>query len=873
MILRRKLHERLVPSPVGTPRSWKSRSRRCLVLSTACVLVCSVLVGLATFSDSPRQSMWNAGASFLFAAHLTPLAHNLSNGHGHASHTLHVDGLHPQPSPADFPPTPAPAPPSFPPPPAASHLQPASVWPGAAAVSAALNGLPVVSTYHRCDLMDWHHIEADPAHRWPRKPDWNYHDTGSCVQYDRSLTAGQHIEREVQLYRDQAVDLSFFSIHHVRHVEPDGADVGGHLFIREENCFRRPSIIHTDAHVGHVIHARYGPTSMELRLNGTELHTIPVAFIDPARYTALHLAIMREGSARRAIISEGDGLTGQEQADREWLPKDVDWPGKADENGHRLMQPGIRRNWTERVHGVDVCLYEADYSVSLHGVYEVRVLLLHVDFEDIGYMGHRKKLHRSQNAVLYRAEPRRIAPSARVHWPHPPDSSPAHPSLYAKAAPALSRVDYSEDDSLKYDDQLVANTARLFNMPLVIERPGWMAPVIGHSFLVANPGYDGRWVNVTDAALYNPHEVVAKLVTNVFWDGGFRRQLLLEWTASRPPFFFCAIQDPAQHTFIPFTFDQPQLPPPPITPSTPPLSPSPLTAMTRSQTWDEVAACLTGRRLAFLGDSQTRMLMNRIASTFMNTGYFFVKQRFAKIGEPGAVDSNWECIHVPTDPPVEPNDFEVRLRSNRSFELCYYPVSHLTAEELASAVNHTKDFDVIGLNSGQHAASGGFSISYYGRNLYEAFAQLEPALAPFVPQKYREGVSEPFDYNRTAIRQATQLPEGTLRATWPVSPAHAWIRDKVLWWSNQMYAHDMGAWPYAFMPYEHRTGRVLQVFNELARGLMSHLNIDQLDFTEAVALTFKDCATDGAHADWPFFEIFVSRFMEAITLRLKCRDG
>ena len=265
--------------------------------------------------------------------------------------------------------------------------------------------------------------------------------------------------------------------------------------------------------------------------------------------------------------------------------------------------------------------------------------------------------------------------------------------------------------------------------------------------------------------------------------------------------------------------------------------------------------------------------MNRIASVFMNTDWFFLKQRFAKAGDATAAESNWECVAIPTDAPMYWNDFRERRRSNRTFELCYFPVSYLAAEDLIMAVNHSKQFDVIGLNSGQHPASGGFSLAFYGRTLYQAFVALETEIAPYVPERYTAGVTGPVDYNRTAIRQASQLREGMLRPDWPESPAHAWIRDKILWWSNQMYAQDMGAWTYANMPFEHRFGRVMQVYNEAARGIMTHLNIDQLDFTEAVYLTFKDCASDGAHADWPFFDIFVARWVEALTFRLKCRDG
>ena len=539
MLLRRTKAEPpdrpLLPTS-APPTPWKGPGRRCVLLSSLCALACAAIMGMTTMLLSPQQSALSA--TYLLAS---PLTHGAPNGH--------ADGVLLTPRP---PPRPDPRVPPLP-------------WPGSAAISAALQGLPVQSSYHRCDLMDWHHVAADEAHRWEHKPDWNYHDTGACVEYDRSLSSAEHVQLETQLYRDLQVDLAFFTIHHVRHVgEGQEGDVGGHVFVRQENCFRRPHLAHTDSHVGKVVHERYGPASMELRVNGTELHTIPITFIEPSTYAPLHVAIMQAGSARKTVVPEGDGLTGSEAADHEWLPADVEWPGPADELGHRLAQPGIRRNWTERVQGVDVCLYEADYSVSLHGVYEVRVLLMHVDFEDVGYMGHRVSLHRSQNAVLYRVAPRRLAPSPRVYWPHPPDTSAVHPALYARAAPAFARVDFCADDRLQYDADLPWNTARLFNMPLEIQRPEWMAIVIGQSTLLQNPGYDGRWINVSDAALHNPPDIVSTMITNVWWDrdNDTRRERMREYSVQRPPFFFCAIQDPAQYVYVPYTYTHQQLPPP-----------------------------------------------------------------------------------------------------------------------------------------------------------------------------------------------------------------------------------------------------------------------------------------------------------------------
>ena len=203
-----------------------------------------------------------------------------------------------------------------------------------------------------------------------------------------------------------------------------------------------------------------------------------------------------------------------------------------------------------------------------------------------------------------------------------------------------------------------------------------------------------------------------------------------------------------------------------------------------------------------------------------------------------------------------------------SFELCYWPVSFLQEGELLMAMTHDKAFDVIVVNSGQHQASGGWTMSQYARSLHGAFAGLERGLTPLVASvapRYGEVAD-----NRSSVADVVHLPAGHTRLTEPATPALRWMQDKLLWWNSQMYAHDMGQWPYLHMKWEHRPGRILGLYNEVSRGLMNALDIDQVDFTEAVYLTFKDCATDGSHGDWPFFDIFASRIIEAIHRKLRC---
>ena len=203
-----------------------------------------------------------------------------------------------------------------------------------------------------------------------------------------------------------------------------------------------------------------------------------------------------------------------------------------------------------------------------------------------------------------------------------------------------------------------------------------------------------------------------------------------------------------------------------------------------------------------------------------------------------------------------------------TFELCYWPVSFLQEGELLMALTHEKDFDIVVVNSGQHHASGGWTMSQYGKSLHAAFMGLEKGLTPLVATvapRYGEVAD-----NRSSVAEVIHLPPGHTRLSKPATPALRWMRDKILWWNSQMYAHDMGQWPYVNMPTEHRPGRILGMYNEVSRGLMNALDIEQLDFTEAVYLTFKDCATDGSHGDWPFFDIFSARIVEAMLVKWQC---
>ena len=710
----------------------------------------------------------------------------------------------------------------------------------------------------------------DANHTWSRKPDWNYADTGHCLHYDTSTPSHVYLADEERLSRQQ--DQAYFTVHHVTH-QADGADLGGHFFVLHENCYRRPYLIHTDEHAARLVDNRWGPTALEVRVNGTELHTAPMRFIDPSRYAALHLAIMRQGSQRRAVVTEGDGLTGQVIADKRLMPADLDWPGPVDEKGHRPDAVGVMGNWTERIYGVDVCMYEADYAVAQAGVYDVRLILLNVDYEDFSQIGHRRWLHRAQNAVLYHIPTRVMVPSPNNVWPHPLDHS-LHPALYAKAAPALDSIILSLDDGMHFEDdhdEVLHST--IVRLPHTMKAPG--AAAIGRIRLIASPGYDGRWVNVTATRQFYGVSDYDPQPLPIWWDGITRRRIIKEWTVVRPPFFFCAIQDPSEFDYLPYTYDPttiPLLPPPPPSPptvETPMTAPAPLLRSSKPVGWEDISDCLSGKRVAFLGDSQTRTLISRIASIFMASDFKFVKQKFAKAGQETPVETQWECVVLSPRGAMAAHAYTVGAPlHNDTFQLCYYPVSFVDDDQLLLALTQDPPIDMIVVNSGQHAASTGWSMAQYGRTLYEAFAGLERRLAPLISQwmpHLGEGAADRF-----SVPSAIDLPPGHWRVGDP-SPALRWMQAKLLWWSSTMYAHDHGQWPYLYMKHEHRPGRILSLFNEVSRGFIHALGIDQLDITEGVYLTFKDCASDGAHGDFPFFDIFSARIMEAIVRKLQCK--
>ena len=583
----------------------RCRGSRCGVAVTLFVLVCCAVVGtmavliapsqatyyFPAFTRIPAQQMDDAPTTDSYSTHtvtLSALPHSLPHSSSDALPAINSQ----RPSPPPPPPQPAVTPFSPPAPlptptPDASPTNPSPLTPSPPSPSspfspsdfrALLGPLPVVSSYHRCDLLDWHHEMPDAAHTWERKPEWNYHDTGQCVQYSLERPASDWVKDEIHAYRDLQHDQAYFTVHHVRHVEEDGQDVGGHLYVLQENCYRRPQLIHTDRHAATLIDQRFGPTALELRINGSELHTSPMRFVDPSRYSQLHLAIMRAGTHRTQVVPGEGELTGQQKVDLEWLPKTIDWPGPRDARGHRPEAMGVKANLTSRVYGVDVCMYEGDYAVATTGVYEVRVLLLNVDYEDISQVGHRRMLHRAQNAVVYRSPPRPVSTSPRIVWPHPPHHS-IHPLLNAMAEPPLTRIAISSDDNIhlhiEHDPRMLSPLVNLSSTMVDHDSPN---PSIGDIPIFSHPGYDGRWVNASGARRVEGVRNTDPMPLPVWWDSPHRRRVLREWSDGRPPFSSAPSRTPLTTTTCPTRSTRrcclcpPHPPPPPPAPCPPPYS-------------------------------------------------------------------------------------------------------------------------------------------------------------------------------------------------------------------------------------------------------------------------------------------------------------
>ena len=131
-------------------------------------------------------------------------------------------------------------------------------------------------------------------------------------------------------------------------------------------------------------------------------------FVHPSSYQPHHLELIRQGSLRRAVLSnpwhqetlqkrvdEADFLLGN-RSERTFTTR-------YSPSAHTLAgtSPHLSVQRKDRVHSNQVCVYESVYSATLPGVYNLSVWLQNVDYEHAFNLGTRGGWQRVQFGLLW----------------------------------------------------------------------------------------------------------------------------------------------------------------------------------------------------------------------------------------------------------------------------------------------------------------------------------------------------------------------------------------------------------------------------------------------------------------------------------------
>ena len=782
------------------------------------------------------------------------------------------------------------------------------------------------SAYVRCDLL-------------PNGPLDDLHAQGSCTQYvaGDQATADEYWRQEAEVYETQGQDVEYFSVHHLQQLQGLGqgrAQVsdGGRVLVLHENC--APHALN-DSHpdesrphrMAQFLQRRFGPTWLEFRVSGLEIQAGAMRFVDRSEYQPHHHALLRQGSHRRAVMSHPwQRETYQKRVDEAHFLLDQARGGAGYSTMHvhdTLPGAGPTLEFSakrkERVHGTEVCVYEAVYGVTLPGVYNVSVWLQNVDYEHAIGLGSRSAWRRVQFALLWSDNVALTAISHAEAWnrklPDPALTSASGPSSVSPREDSAGQLTWLYTPSATWRSLVpVYGESELLLLPV---SPGLTVPFLPHT------RHYGRWVHVNATT-----ERGGSLTRPLSWN---RTAALVRY--AQPRLGLCQTVALADYAFVPYHLDQwLSTAPPSITAvgSHTSARPSPSAALSSRSTrfsintgsrpfsFAHAFRCLSGRRLAMIGDSHSRTLIGRFVSIFVGAEFKFKKQKFRRReGEPRP-QVEWQCVvlrvdltrngstannvgtedqSMARDLPVSEEVEGVAPLEDGQFELCHYPSSMLDPLDVAPAFfDDGRTFDVVVLDTAQHPLQYGITLPDYCELVLGRLHAIEALLTAGLLAQTPLPPDSPAHLTRNAtLRLVAALWQAT-SASWDASPESAGalplthvpdaglltaavediarqpslglaeLRRRSLWWSSQTFPrrNDWTSDP------EKRTELRLQLTREVLRAVTALLGLDYVDAVEPISVPFEDCASDRSHIDWPAVDELFVQFYDALQQKLQC---
>ena len=778
------------------------------------------------------------------------------------------------------------------------------------------------SHYVRCDMFPDIHIAAD-----------NYHyeapeQQAKCIKYPPNLPAfhslAQKLKADEVTKARNGNDSQIFTIFHTTHqyrtpttaassAESRDYDYGGHLFVIHENCHANVSLADTNPDIAAEVNRRYGPTSLELRLIGPEMQVIPLAYIDPKDYTDRHRAYLARESLRPPIM----GRTGQDEFDEYRVLHPLTSWNNNDSVGKFCPTDAWLRDYgsghfnerTCHVRGNDRCVYEAAYAVSLVGEYSVQAYFIYADYEGVSNVQPRLRWPRPQNALFFHSPKRHLSATPQP-WPRPKGYSD-----FLRYSPAPSPISSP-------------NPLRLRRRQITFDGQSPI-PMIEST-------NSGRWVRKTDfpslgitnGSVWWPRRYywrpatffcqIADMNDYYYVPYSYDHELRMQqWKENSASGFRIVQKNTDLALDITGSSKSTETPPPVSTPSSSstsylqtvlsylnvvsyflssdaltPVEPVPIllppdtSQLTRSKPMDfsTMRKCLSGRRIAFSGDSQSRQLVGMFLSVLAGSDIVLHKQKWK------GVQLRWDCRTIGlTDnpqlpdelsPAVEATEFDELTNENitlaeNELKVCYIPLSdmHYSVDLMYQAL--IADFDIIMINAGQHPLSFDTkqrSFPYFAlwqRDALDGIRQryynhLTEVIHEQKASKHDTDISHKEHIDSHILHLSSTKPQEIQRYT------NQLMKERMMWWSIMPMPRALMDRYFDKNDGDGRTLQRIEAANEAMKGVMTQLGVTVYDQTESIHWPFLDCCQDSAHANEPTFHTIVADMFELFYKQLNC---
>ena len=753
-------------------------------------------------------------------------------------------------------------------------------------------------SYVRCDLLP-------PIHITPLKN--NEYDSAvqraACDTYPSQVNSSVVVQlqsREWSSAANRTLDSAYLSVRHTRHVyyddnDTNALDVGGHITVVHENCHVNSSYADLNADTAGYINARYGPTSLELRIIGAEMQVLPLRFIPETQYTPRHYQLLEESRHKRQ--SELGETTGQSrfysllrsQAARA-APTHVGV--FCDINGTEDFGNGTMNAVTCRLHGHDRCIYENAYAVSVTGNYSLQTYLIYVDYEGVSDVPPRNRWPRAQNALVSRLDNRRIVATPQP-WPRPKGYT--------------DFLQYSPLPSPLTSDQ----------HPLTLPHPHYFHSINDTARIelqTREVAFNGRWVHKT--ALHS-----INVSSGNVW-----------WTIPQYPIphgYFCTLADINDYVFVPYSFDQEfrnslyhTQPMWGATTTTQRLNEitstkalyqvndnsnnhnhdinlsnmkhqlfklysqwtnilsksasyllTPLFLLplnnsfsspnhrTKASSFEEIYKCLGQKRIAFGGDSQTRTLARHFASILAKTTVELTKQKWQIHHNNADIQPLlWNCVIIQLNETRKPkfisaistkddiNISNITILTKNQTQICYFPMIDINKDFILQSMNLL--FDIIIINSGQHP------LSYF-----DHMRSIPNYAISLLHHLQLDNI-----YNNNNHNYISNSNNNNNNKTFTEI-----LKDRFLWWTTMPLPRALNQQMFQRSAGDGRTQQRIELANEFSVGIMLNIfNINIFDVSESIHWPFIDCAHDFAHANEPTFYTIIAELMALLQDKLKC---